>query len=48
MSPKTAGNHIEHIYAKIDANNRVTASLFASRHGLLADDEPLGAEKAPS
>ena len=35
MSPKTAGNHIEHIYAKIDATNRVTASLFAVEHGLM-------------
>lgn len=39
MSPKTAGNHIEHIYAKIDATNRVTASLFAVQHGLLPEDE---------
>jgi HD-GYP domain-containing protein (c-di-GMP phosphodiesterase class II) len=37
MSPKTAGNHIEHIYAKIDTTNRVAASLFAVQHGLLAD-----------
>jgi DNA-binding CsgD family transcriptional regulator len=40
MSPKTAGNHIEHIYAKIDATNRVTASFFAVQHGLLAEGEP--------
>jgi HD-GYP domain-containing protein (c-di-GMP phosphodiesterase class II) len=39
MSPKTAGNHIEHIYAKIDANNRVSASLFAVQHGLLPEHE---------
>ena len=38
MSPKTAGNHIEHIYAKIDAANRVTASLFAVQHGLLPEE----------
>ncbi len=38
MSPKTAGNHIEHIYGKIDATNRVGASLFAVQHGLLVDD----------
>jgi HD-GYP domain-containing protein (c-di-GMP phosphodiesterase class II) len=37
MSPKTAGNHIEHIYAKIDANNRVSASLFAVQHGLIPE-----------
>jgi HD-GYP domain-containing protein (c-di-GMP phosphodiesterase class II) len=35
MSPKTAGNHIEHIYAKIDATNRAGASLFAVHHGLI-------------
>jgi HD-GYP domain-containing protein (c-di-GMP phosphodiesterase class II) len=40
MSPKTAGNHIEHIYAKIDATNRVTASLFAVQHGLLTEEAP--------
>ena len=41
ISPKTAGNHVEHIYAKIHASTRATASLFAMRHGLLRDDEPL-------
>jgi HD-GYP domain-containing protein (c-di-GMP phosphodiesterase class II) len=39
ISPKTAGNHIEHIYAKIDASSRATASLFAVQHGLLPEDE---------
>ena len=38
VSPKTAGNHIEHIYSKINATNRVAASLFAVEHGLLAED----------
>ena len=33
--PKTARNHIEHIYTKIGASSRVTASLFAMEHGLL-------------
>jgi HD-GYP domain-containing protein (c-di-GMP phosphodiesterase class II) len=37
ISPKTARNHVEHIYAKIDATNRATASLFAMRNGLLDD-----------
>jgi DNA-binding NarL/FixJ family response regulator len=37
ISPKTARNHIEHIYTKIDASSRVTASLFAVRQGLLPD-----------
>jgi HD-GYP domain-containing protein (c-di-GMP phosphodiesterase class II) len=35
ISPKTVANHVEHIYAKIDASTRGTASLLAMRHGLL-------------
>jgi len=35
ISPKTAGNHIEHIYTKIGAGNRAAASLFAMQQGLL-------------
>ncbi len=47
ISPKTAGNHIEHIYAKIDASSRATASLFAMQHGLLPEEE-FAAAAAPS
>ena len=43
ISPKTAGNHIEHIYAKIGASSRATASLFAMQHGLLPEDELVAA-----
>ena len=39
ISPKTAGNHIEHIYTKIDASSRATASFFAMQHGLLPEEE---------
>jgi HD-GYP domain-containing protein (c-di-GMP phosphodiesterase class II) len=39
MAPKTAGNHIEHIYTKIGATNRAAASLFAVQHGLLPEEE---------
>jgi HD-GYP domain-containing protein (c-di-GMP phosphodiesterase class II) len=39
ISPKTAGNHIEHIYAKIGTSTRATASLFAMQHGLLPEEE---------
>ena len=39
ISPKTAGNHIEHIYAKIDASNRAAAAMFAMQHGLLPEEE---------
>jgi HD-GYP domain-containing protein (c-di-GMP phosphodiesterase class II) len=35
ISPKTAGNHIEHIYAKIGASNRTGAALFALANGLV-------------
>ena len=35
ITPKTARNHIEHIYTKIDASSRVAASLFATEQGLL-------------
>jgi HD-GYP domain-containing protein (c-di-GMP phosphodiesterase class II) len=38
ISPKTAGNHIEHIYAKIGTSNRAGASLFAMQHGLLPEE----------
>jgi HD-GYP domain-containing protein (c-di-GMP phosphodiesterase class II) len=38
ISPKTVANHVEHIYAKIDASTRATASLFAMQHGLLPED----------
>jgi DNA-binding NarL/FixJ family response regulator len=37
ISRKTAGTHVEHIYAKTGASNRAQASLFAVKHGLLVD-----------
>jgi DNA-binding CsgD family transcriptional regulator len=39
ISPKTVGNHIEHIYTKIGASSRAMASLFAMQHGLLPVEE---------
>jgi HD-GYP domain-containing protein (c-di-GMP phosphodiesterase class II) len=39
LSPKTVGNHVEHIYAKIGASTRTAAGLFAMRHGLLPEEE---------
>jgi HD-GYP domain-containing protein (c-di-GMP phosphodiesterase class II)/DNA-binding CsgD family transcriptional regulator len=36
ISRKTAGSHVEHIYAKIGVSNRARASLFAMKHGLMA------------
>lgn len=38
VTPKTVGNHIEHIYTKIDVSNRAGAALFAVRHGLLPEE----------
>lgn len=38
ISPKTAGNHIEHIYSKIGASSRAAAGLFAMQQGLLPEE----------
>jgi HD-GYP domain-containing protein (c-di-GMP phosphodiesterase class II) len=37
ITAKTVGNHIEHIYTKIDASSRAEACLFAMQHGLLPE-----------
>ena len=39
ITTKTAGTHIERIYAKIGASSRSTATLFALQQGLL---DPFG------
>ena len=44
ITPKTVGNHIEHIYTKIGETNRAGAALFAMRNGLVTSDK-LGAER---
>lgn len=41
ITPKTAGTHIERIYAKSGASTRSTATLFAMRHGLLDTLDPV-------
>jgi HD-GYP domain-containing protein (c-di-GMP phosphodiesterase class II) len=38
IAPKTAGNHIEHIYSKIGATSRAAAALFAMQNGLLPEE----------
>jgi DNA-binding CsgD family transcriptional regulator len=43
ISPKTVSNHVEHIYTKIDASSRATASLFAMQHGLLPEEQRVAA-----
>jgi DNA-binding NarL/FixJ family response regulator len=35
ISAKTAGHHVEHIYAKTGCSTRAAASLFAAEHDLL-------------
>ncbi len=35
VSPKTAANHVEHIYAKLGVSSRAAATLYATQHGLL-------------
>jgi HD-GYP domain-containing protein (c-di-GMP phosphodiesterase class II) len=35
ISEKTVRNHVEHVYAKIGVSNRIGASLYATRHGLV-------------
>ena len=44
ISRKTAANHVEHIYAKIDVSNRARAALFAMQHGLMSDIAAPGRE----
>ena len=43
ITPKTAGNHVEHIYAKIDASSRAGAAMFAVQHGLLPEEQTAAA-----
>ena len=35
LSAKTVGRHVENIYAKIGANSRAGAAVFAMEHRLL-------------
>jgi DNA-binding NarL/FixJ family response regulator len=35
ISPKTVGNHIEHIYTKLDVSGRAGAAMLAMQHGLV-------------
>jgi HD-GYP domain-containing protein (c-di-GMP phosphodiesterase class II) len=39
ISPKTVGNHVEHVYDKIGVSTRAAAALFAVQHGLVAGNE---------
>ena len=46
ITPKTAGNHVEHIYAKIGASNRAAAAVFAIQHGLLPEEKSVATPPA--
>ena len=35
ITPKTAMNHVEHIYAKLGISTRAAATLYATQHGLM-------------
>lgn len=39
ITPKTAGNHIEHIYAKIGISSRAEAAMFAMQHRLVGAED---------
>jgi DNA-binding CsgD family transcriptional regulator len=38
ISPKTVGNHLQHVYAKLGVGTRAAATFTAMRLGLAADD----------
>ena len=40
LTPKTASNHIEHIYAKLGVTSRAAATLCAIQQGLVGSFEP--------
>jgi DNA-binding CsgD family transcriptional regulator len=46
ITPKTAANHIAHVYTKTGVSSRAAATLFASRHGLVGAFPP-GATPEP-
>jgi DNA-binding NarL/FixJ family response regulator len=35
ISPRTAENHVQHVYTKIGASTCAAAAMFAMEHGLL-------------
>jgi DNA-binding NarL/FixJ family response regulator len=38
LSPKTVGNHVEHVYAKVGVSSRAAATLFALQNGLVGEE----------
>jgi DNA-binding NarL/FixJ family response regulator len=47
ISPKTVGNHVEHIYTKLAVSNRAGAAMIAMQQGLVPAG-PLPAGPTPS
>ena len=47
VSPKTAANHVEHIYAKLGVSSRAAATLFATQHGLMGAFESAPRQALP-
>jgi DNA-binding NarL/FixJ family response regulator len=41
VTPKTAGNHIQHIYEKLGVSTRAAATLFAAHHDLIGPPDAL-------
>jgi len=35
ISPKTVGNHVEHVYGKLGVSNRTGAAMYAMEHGIV-------------
>jgi DNA-binding NarL/FixJ family response regulator len=48
VTPKTAANHVEHIYAKLGVSSRAAATLYATQHGLVGTFEPAGLAAGPA
>ncbi len=46
ISPKTVGNHVEHVYSKLGVSSRAAAALHAMRHGLV-DPRPVDGSPQP-
>ncbi len=42
VTPKTAANHVEHLYAKLGVSSRAAATLYATQHGLVGTFESAG------
>ena len=39
VTPKTVGNHVEHIYTKIAVTSRAAAGMYAMQRGILPEEQ---------